>query len=49
MKKHYKITFKKPGNDLMHYCSEFADSAAEAREQAKSKWGDIRIISCVEG
>lgn len=46
--KNYKITFKKDGDDRMHYCSEFAHSASQAKEQAKSKWGDIRIISCVE-
>lgn len=46
--KHYKITFKKKGSDLMCYCSEFASSMTAAKEAAKSKWGDIRIISCVE-
>jgi hypothetical protein len=47
--KHYKITFKTKDSDLMKYCSEFATSVAAAKEAAKSKWGDIRIISCVEG
>ena len=47
MKKFFKLSFKRRDSDLMQWCSEFANSAAEAREQAKSKWGDIRIISCV--
>lgn len=47
MKKFFKLSFKRRGSERMEWCSEFANSAAEAREMAKARWGDIRIISCV--
>jgi len=47
--KHYSISYKKPGDDRIYHTGEFAKSASEARQKAKARWGDIRILSCVEG
>ena len=48
MKKSYSITYKKINDDRIYKSSVFASSVAEAKEIAKSQWGDVRIVSCVE-
>ena len=46
--KNFKITYKTKDDDRMHYTSVFANSLSQAKEKAKSMWGDIKIVSCVE-